>query len=271
MAVPAYSDVLVGTDILIPSISEYTNEDIIGFYAERKVVAPDKVSAVQSAKFLVLQQWKDDGFKAANGNRDPALELDSIGKISLFRRIFNKVPNRGYTFFSKEYKNSGLAFLPKNTEIQTDRNRSRFWNSRSRHGSFDVAWHILYDPIGLERKTTNRRYTGQRRDAETGLWHYRRGTSAARTCTGKKQRGRHIMASANSMTDRFDWGSSVFIVESAPEKYRKFSCGSVCGAREIETKMVSEEFEELVGTVLYLVECPDGEAIEIPGKFLTLG
>lgn len=63
-------------------------------------------------------------------------------------------------------------------------------------------------------------------------------------------------------------GDSVKITEDAPEKYQKIGVGSICGIREVTSKVVAKDFGEPIEGVLYLVEGPEGEAIEIPEKFL---
>ena len=68
---------------------------------------------------------------------------------------------------------------------------------------------------------------------------------------------------------KFDWGEAIEVVGDAPGKYLKIGPGSVCGIREIETEIVANDFNEPIGTVLYLVEGSDGDAIEIPEKFLA--
>ena len=66
----------------------------------------------------------------------------------------------------------------------------------------------------------------------------------------------------------FDWGDSVRILDIAPQKYYAMRTGSVCGIRVIETKNMSEKFDEPVGSTLYLVEGSDGFSLEIPERFL---
>lgn len=71
------------------------------------------------------------------------------------------------------------------------------------------------------------------------------------------------------MSDKiFDWGDSVRILDAAPQKYYAMGTGSVCAIRVIETKDVSEEFDEPIGSILYLVEGSDGLSLEIPERFL---
>ena len=68
--------------------------------------------------------------------------------------------------------------------------------------------------------------------------------------------------------ERFGWGEGVRVVDTAPQKYQGMETGSVCGMRSIETEDVAEEFGEPTGSMLYLMEDPNGYAIEIPGRFL---
>lgn len=76
------------------------------------------------------------------------------------------------------------------------------------------------------------------------------------------------MATNNSVSQKFYWGDSVRILKSAPSKYRQFAVGSICGIRLIETERVSQELQEPIGTVLYLVEGSDGQSLEVPEQYL---
>jgi len=77
------------------------------------------------------------------------------------------------------------------------------------------------------------------------------------------------MATDQTMIYKFNWGEPVKVIDCAPEKYLSVGQGSVCGIRKIENKSVASEFNEPIGTVLYLVEGSTGEAIEIPERFLV--
>jgi|ETNmetMinimDraft_35_1059890.scaffolds.fasta_scaffold477415_1 hypothetical protein len=76
------------------------------------------------------------------------------------------------------------------------------------------------------------------------------------------------MATDQTVSYKFVWGAAVKIIESAPKKYLDIKLGSVCGIRSIETEATSTEFGEPVGSILYLIESPNGDAIEIPERFL---
>lgn len=78
------------------------------------------------------------------------------------------------------------------------------------------------------------------------------------------------MVTDRSVSYKFNWGDTVEITAEAPGKYQKAVKGSVCGIREIDTEMTAQDFEEPIGSILYLVESSCGNAIEVPEKFLKL-
>ena len=77
------------------------------------------------------------------------------------------------------------------------------------------------------------------------------------------------MATDQPVSYKFEWGEPVKIIDGSPDKYLEIGQGSVCGIRQIETEVVSKDFNEPIGTVLYLIESSNGEAIEIPEKYLV--
>ena len=77
------------------------------------------------------------------------------------------------------------------------------------------------------------------------------------------------MATDQSVDYKFDWGEAVEVINTAPQVYLNIQKGSVCGIREIDNENSVKDFEEPIGTVLYLVEGSSGEAIEIPEKYLV--
>lgn len=78
------------------------------------------------------------------------------------------------------------------------------------------------------------------------------------------------MVENKSIIPIFDWGHSVKITNKAPEKYRDMEYGDICGIRIIETEKTANQFNEPIGTILYMIESKDGVTLEIPEKFLTL-
>lgn len=78
------------------------------------------------------------------------------------------------------------------------------------------------------------------------------------------------MVTDQSVSYKFDWGEAVEVVSSAPQKYLDIQKGSICGIREIDNENAAKDFEEPIGTILYLIEGSNGEAIEIPEKYLIV-
>ncbi len=73
------------------------------------------------------------------------------------------------------------------------------------------------------------------------------------------------------MKNKFTWGDAVDIVTGAPEKYSKIgSEGDVVGFRTLNTTESSQQFQEPIGTIVYLVEGSNGYALEIPENYLIL-
>lgn len=69
-------------------------------------------------------------------------------------------------------------------------------------------------------------------------------------------------------TNEFNWGDCVNVMSSTPKKYSAIGVGSVCGIRVIETQEIADLFSQPIGSIVYLVEGPEGEAVEIPSCFL---
>ncbi len=61
-----------------------------------------------------------------------------------------------------------------------------------------------------------------------------------------------------------DWGDYVRVVSSAPKEYCPGAGGSVVGFRPRDVDDVADEGETLV-----LVEFADGNAIEVPSRYLV--
>ncbi|MCP4935361.1 MAG: hypothetical protein GY927_14455 [bacterium] len=55
---------------------------------------------------------------------------------------------------------------------------------------------------------------------------------------------------------------------SAPAKYRALDYTEVCGISAIYIEIRGQDFDEPLGTLVYLVEAGNGEAIEIPERHL---
>ena len=68
----------------------------------------------------------------------------------------------------------------------------------------------------------------------------------------------------------FTWGDTVLVVAAAPARYRPNAAGSVSGIAVLENEERARAFDETFGTTVYLVEFPDGDAQEIPARWLRL-
>lgn len=67
---------------------------------------------------------------------------------------------------------------------------------------------------------------------------------------------------------KFEYGQTVLVRVTAPEAFRPGQTASVCGERSIENEETAKAFGEPLGTVLCLVEFSDGQAPEIPERWL---
>jgi hypothetical protein len=67
---------------------------------------------------------------------------------------------------------------------------------------------------------------------------------------------------------KFEYGQTVRVKATAPELFRPGQMVSVCGERIVESKEIAKAFGEPVGTVLCLVEFSDGQAVEVPERWL---
>jgi len=68
--------------------------------------------------------------------------------------------------------------------------------------------------------------------------------------------------------DKITWGDQVIVDSSAPPEYRPSEEGSVCGIYALDTDDKARRYGGTLGTVMYLIEFTDGNAIEIPNVFL---
>ncbi len=78
------------------------------------------------------------------------------------------------------------------------------------------------------------------------------------------------MASDKSLDSIFNWGDTILIKQTAPERYKPGFLGCVCGMRTIDSIELARQFNQKIGSELYLIEFANGETLEIPTFFLTL-
>jgi hypothetical protein len=67
--------------------------------------------------------------------------------------------------------------------------------------------------------------------------------------------------------NKFTWGDAIHILASSPH-YFTGKYGSICGISKIDTQELASNFNEKIGTYIYVVEFNDGVEIEIPEHFL---
>lgn len=78
------------------------------------------------------------------------------------------------------------------------------------------------------------------------------------------------MASNKILEPSFNWGDVVMVKLIAPERYKPGFRGCICGIRNIDSLETALEFDQKIGSKLYLIEFANGEALEIPSFFLNL-
>lgn len=69
------------------------------------------------------------------------------------------------------------------------------------------------------------------------------------------------------MSIQITWGDTVVVAQDAPAEFHPGLGGSVCGVPAADLEGPEDESAAIAR--LYLVEFSDGEAIEIPGKYLS--
>jgi hypothetical protein len=70
--------------------------------------------------------------------------------------------------------------------------------------------------------------------------------------------------------EQIDYGKTVLISPEAPAIYHPGEIASTCGLRTVETERQSEQLGVPIGTLMWLVELGDGEALEVPEGYLSL-
>lgn len=70
------------------------------------------------------------------------------------------------------------------------------------------------------------------------------------------------------MMNEITWGDAVLISLHAPAEFQPGAQGSVCGFRDVKQHVGSGDGDSSSEQRLYLVEFPNGTAIEIPAYLL---
>jgi len=65
---------------------------------------------------------------------------------------------------------------------------------------------------------------------------------------------------------KFEWGDTVRVSDAAPSEYRPGCLAEVCGIRQVNPNDAGAESRLGLksGQFIYLIEFPDGDAIEVP-------
>ncbi|MBW6419541.1 hypothetical protein [Celeribacter sp. PS-C1] len=70
---------------------------------------------------------------------------------------------------------------------------------------------------------------------------------------------------------KFPYGELVRLTDAAPDQFRAIGIlGSICGADKIANQERSQHWNAPVGSWVYLMEVPSGEAIEVPEMYLEM-
>ena len=68
--------------------------------------------------------------------------------------------------------------------------------------------------------------------------------------------------------NKFDWGESVKVKDTAPPQFRPGQIASVCGMIKIKTKILTDKYKSDIGEWIYTIEYIGGTDIEIPECYL---
>ena len=77
-----------------------------------------------------------------------------------------------------------------------------------------------------------------------------------------------VACEVKDMSIEITWEDTVIVAQDALAEFHPGRGGSVCGMSDQPADLEGED-ESVVIARLYLVEFSDGEAIEIPGKYLS--
>ena len=72
----------------------------------------------------------------------------------------------------------------------------------------------------------------------------------------------------NDSDNKFDWGASVRVKETAPTNFRPGQIASVCGMTKIKSNILAEKYKANIGEWVYTIEYIGGSDTEIPECYL---
>lgn len=72
----------------------------------------------------------------------------------------------------------------------------------------------------------------------------------------------------NKGNNKFDWGETVKIKDTAPNIFRPGEIVSICGMTKIDSMKLSDKYDSHIGEWVYTIEYLGGSDIEIPERYL---
>lgn len=72
----------------------------------------------------------------------------------------------------------------------------------------------------------------------------------------------------NGDDNKFDWGESVKVKDTAPSHFHSGQVGSICGMIKIKTKILADKYKSNIGEWICTVEYIGGTDSEIPECYL---
>lgn len=86
---------------------------------------------------------------------------------------------------------------------------------------------------------------------------------------GYQLKNKNVTTYMNDAGDnKFDWGESVKVKDSAPPKFCPGQAASICGMIKIKTKTLADGYISSIGEWIYTIEYIGGSDIEIPERYL---
>jgi hypothetical protein len=68
--------------------------------------------------------------------------------------------------------------------------------------------------------------------------------------------------------NKFNWGETVRVKNTAPHIFRPGEIVSVCGMTKIDSRMLANKYDSNIGEWVYTIEYLGGSDIEIPERYL---
>lgn len=68
--------------------------------------------------------------------------------------------------------------------------------------------------------------------------------------------------------NKFDWGETVRVKDTAPSTFQPGEIVSVCGMTKTDSKVLADKYGSYIGEWIYTIEYLGGSDIEIPERYL---